>query len=1033
MKKVISALTAAVMTASMSASVISAFAEYTADNIGYYLKVTSEGNYTLSDDGKTITFAKAEDAAGATFTVGSYIVADTANPTIQQVGGIVQVSNNLVHLPQEGSALDTEGYITAFTFLDIIDEPANGSIIYGSSDLFNWEWEENQVFDWVFSFDAINDPRNDGLATDQRTAYFYGEKSDSYPVTEFEVSLDAAIKDGTYTIDFIDGYTDPYARPQNDGTYIADFRQFTLVNTNGSNIIIPKSLEGLTIKVGDASVTPDPTDPDPTDPDPTDPDPTDPDPTDPNPGPSDKVHDGFEWYIDDVVYDPENDTRVELPIRVWGDPGTTGVECVISIDGKTVDDDDCPFKVLTIKNDKAYQKFAAFTANPAMGSLVAAQSSGKVENELAQDGASVMTYYLQLKDGATLKGPGEKYVVDFANLKVADETEGEITPKKTAGSITIAGEGTPDPTTPDPTTPDPTTPDPTEPDPTTTPSAEGFKWYIEDATYDPATGDRFNLLFKVTNDPGTTGYEFGITIDGKKVTDADCPFKVLAIKDSKEAYQKLGAWQSNPEKGKISAAQTEGKVQNEVAANDSAVLYYVLEAKEGATFKGAGEKYEVKFDNLVVGDENEARRTPDTDSGYIIIAGEEATEPTPTEPTPTEKPFEHQEKQVDAEWIIGNDTVAPGATVTIPVSVKGNTDGFNSYIAKIKTEKPALTDSANGKVSDNLSFVSNAQNMTFSGTNFTTNGETVTGDGDVFYMTFTAPTEPGKYDITFDNLEIYDIGMVRLIPKTTNGWIEVKADETEFNHEKKDTNAKWVIGKEEVEAGATVQIPVSVEGASDIADGINSYIVKIKQDAGPTATNASSGTAYSELGLTQNLAELIFAGTNSDKKENIATADGDVFYIEFKVPDDAAPGTTYNLSFADIELENMDMVQLIPKTEDGWIKVKAAETTTTTEPPVVSDAGKWIIGHDTVAPGATVTIPVTVTGDKNGINSFKMTMGKDNAVTANSSEKGSAYEPLGYVYNLDNMSFAGTNHELDKNIIPEDGSVVFYVTFTAPT
>ena len=742
-----------------------------------------------------------------------------------------------------------------------------------------------------------------------------------------------------------------------------------------------------------------------------------------------KTHDGFEWYIGDVVYDPAVGGRILLPISVWGDPGTTAVECIISIDGQTVDKADCPFKVLTIKNEKAYQRFETWTPNPEVGKIGAAQSSGKVANETAENGNTVMTYYLEVKEGATLKGAGEKYVVDFDFLKVGDETEKEIVPKKTAGSITIAGEGNTDP---DPTDPDPTDPDPTEPDPTQT--AEGFKWYIEDTTYDPAVGGQFDLLFKVTGDPGTAAFKFGITIDGKKVTDEDCPFKVLVIKNSKEAYQKLSAWMANPEKGIISAAQSETKVENEVAANDSATVCYVLEAKEGATLKGPGEKYEVKFDNLLVSDENESHLTPDTSSGYIVIAGEGLGDSTePSTPPATDPPFENQQKQVDAEWIIGNDTVEPGATVTIPVSVKGNTDGFNSYIAKIKTEQPVLKDSANGAVSGNLNFVGNAQEMTFSATNFTIDGENVTGDGDVFYMTFTAPTEPGKYDITFDNLEIYDIGMVQLIPKTTNGWIEVKAADTEFNHEKKDTNATWIIGKEEVEAGATVQIPVSVQGASDIADGINSYVVKIKQDAGPTATNATSGTAYSELGLTQNLAELIFAGTNPDKNENIATADGDVFYIEFKVPDDAAPGTIYNLSFADIELENMDMVQLIPKTEDGWIKVKEAETTTTTEPPVVSDAGMWIIGTDTVAPGATVTIPVTVTGDKNGINSFKMAMGKDNAVTANTSEKGSAYEALGFVFNLDEMTFAGTNHELSQNIIAEDNSVVFYVTFTAPT
>ena len=81
MKKVVSALTASVMCASM-AGIASVFA-YTTDEIGFYLAVTSEdAGYTVSEDGKTITFASAADAAGATFTVGHFISADASKPCL---------------------------------------------------------------------------------------------------------------------------------------------------------------------------------------------------------------------------------------------------------------------------------------------------------------------------------------------------------------------------------------------------------------------------------------------------------------------------------------------------------------------------------------------------------------------------------------------------------------------------------------------------------------------------------------------------------------------------------------------------------------------------------------------------------------------------------------------------------------------------------------------------------------------------------------------------------------------------------------
>ncbi|MDE7121831.1 MAG: hypothetical protein K2O42_06690, partial [Oscillospiraceae bacterium] len=383
--------------------------------------------------------------------------------------------------------------------------------------------------------------------------------------------------------------------------------------------------------------------------------------------------------------------------------------------------------------------------------------------------------------------------------------------------------------------------------------------------------------------------------------------------------------------------------------------------------------------------------------------------------------------------------VEAGAKVTIPVSVEGNTDGFNSYIADLTVKTgPVLNESGNGTLSDKLSFVQNTDKYIFSGTDFTKDAEMVKGDGNVFYMTFTAPTEPGIYNIDFETLQVYDIDMVQLIPKTENGYIEVEAPETDFDHKKQDTAAKWVIGKVEIDPGTTTaRVPVSVEGASDPADAINSYIAKIQQDkAGAKATGAEIGTAYAELGLQQNLKDLeyIFAGTSSTKdKENVTAADGVVFYMDFEVPADAAPGTVYNLNFADIDLENADMVQLIPKTENGFIKIKEKE------PVEVGDAGEWVIGHDTVEPGATVTIPVTVTGDKNGINSFIMKMGNPglNGITPTptGSAGGDAYgDALNFLPNMDNMTFSGTNFTVKENLaLSKDGATVFEVTFTAPT
>ncbi|MDE5737352.1 MAG: hypothetical protein K2H93_03200, partial [Oscillospiraceae bacterium] len=389
------------------------------------------------------------------------------------------------------------------------------------------------------------------------------------------------------------------------------------------------------------------------------------------------------------------------------------------------------------------------------------------------------------------------------------------------------------------------------------------------------------------------------------------------------------------------------ELDKNIIPEDGSVVFYV-------TFTAPTEpgKYDLTFDNLEVFDINMSELTPEKENGWIEVVADTTTTPPDTTTAPpdtTTAPPDTTTAPPDTTtttepivigdagmWIIGTDTVAPGATVTIPVTVTGDKNGINSFKMTMGKDDAVIANaSEKGSAYEPLGFVFNLDNMTFAGTNYELEQNIIPEDGSVvFYVTFTAPTEPGKYDLTFEGLEVFDINMSELTPEKQPGWIEVIADTT-----------------------TTTAPPDTTTAPPD-----TTTTTPVEPDPTDTTTAPPDTTT-------------------------------------------APPDTT----------------------------TAPPDTTTTTEPIVIGDAGMWIIGTDTVAPGATVTIPVTVTGDKNGINSFKMIMGKDDAVTANASEKGSAYEPLGFVFNLDNMTFAGTNYELEQNIIPEDGSVVFYVTFTAPT
>ncbi len=286
-----------------------------------------------------------------------------------------------------------------------------------------------------------------------------------------------------------------------------------------------------------------------------------------------------------------------------------------------------------------------------------------------------------------------------------------------------------------------------------------------------------------------------------------------------------------------------------------------------------------------------------------------------------------------------------------------------------------------------------------------------------------------------------------------------------------DEAGQWIIGTTEVEAGATVTIPVTVKG--DV-NGINSYILDMGQDAGPVAKVAEAGDAYAALNFISNLDNLTFAGTNFSEGQNIVPADGAVvFNVTFEVPADAAPGTIYNLTFEGLEVYDINMSKLEPVQTPGWIKIAVPDTTTTEETTTeestteestteestteestteesttteettteetttttevtTDEAGQWIIGTTVVEAGATVTIPVTVKGDSNGINSYIFNMGQDAGPVAKGAEAGDAYAALNFIYNLDNLTFAGTNFSVAENVIPADGAVVLNVTFEVP-
>ncbi len=472
MKKVVSALTAAAMCASMAAGVMSVFAAYTPEEIAFSLEVVSTGDYTV--DGNTITFASAEAAKNATFTVAQYIEADPSKVDIQQVGGRVQASDFSVVLADtaasltdsayndtaveytlsDGTTFSTKMFVNCFGWLNARGAYKHGTSMFAVTDesTFSFDYDGTSQLSWIwmYSFDA-------NIYDDYKTtAHFLGATSDEYPLTQFDVTLGADITDGEYSIDFVETFdTHDAVLGVQDATFV----------TSGAGDNITPTFKNLKIVVGDASVEPDtqaPTDA-PTDV-PTDA-PTDvEEPTDPP-----VSTDEYAWVIGDVTADPGEE--VPVYITVQNDEGCAGFIFQVLIDGKSIGETDFTCSEIAQGdidyNVETYADFGLFVGN-AEELMASGANNTAVSDSVAVAGSPVVTMWITVPADAE---PGTVYELSFndAETAISDIDGVKRTPSLVSGSITVNGEVEPtdavEPTTEAPTD-EPTTEAPTD-EPTT--------------------------------------------------------------------------------------------------------------------------------------------------------------------------------------------------------------------------------------------------------------------------------------------------------------------------------------------------------------------------------------------------------------------------------------------------------------------------------------------------------------------------------------------------------------------------------------
>ncbi|MBR3448956.1 MAG: hypothetical protein IKH27_14255, partial [Oscillospiraceae bacterium] len=375
-----------------------------------------------------------------------------------------------------------------------------------------------------------------------------------------------------------------------------------------------------------------------------------------------------------------------------------------------------------------------------------------------------------------------------------------------------------------------------------------------------------------------------------------------------------------------------------------------------------------------------------------------AAKPTETEPiaTTTKKVVEPAGK---AQWSIGEVTVGAGAPAKVPVKVT-NDDGTSGFVVNFKYdgltfEGISWADGYTGEATIN----NDKQVVVWANGS----GANENADGVIMYLNFIAPQTAGEYPVSFDKLEITNTEGQPIEATMQNGKVIVDGTIVVGS-----TN--WTIGTKTAAPGATVKVPVTVTEDSGTAGFVVQYDYdsKLKFD-GIEWANGYEGDAT----LNDNKLVAVWASSKGSNE----TANDVVMYLNFTAP---AEEGTYDVKFTSLEVSDTAQQLLNVTKKDGAVIVNKN----------IQPAGKtnWVIGKETVAPGASAKVPVTVTGDE-GTAGFVVMFKADSALKFDGFEWADGYTGSATL-NDDQMAVVWAN---DKGADEKADGVVLYMNFTAPT
>ncbi len=271
---------------------------------------------------------------------------------------------------------------------------------------------------------------------------------------------------------------------------------------------------------------------------------------------------------------------------------------------------------------------------------------------------------------------------------------------------------------------------------------------------------------------------------------------------------------------------------------------------------------------------------------------------------------------------VGRISAAPGSTVSVPISISGNTGICGAKITVNYDSRLDLNSIGKGSALSSLAMTPPG-NLSANPFNIVWDGmESDNSNGTVVLLNFTVPNEQGTFNvsISYNDGDIVDGKLTPMEIITQNGSITSGESGGEGGNDDPDPgqNDNVTISVDSVTAnsGGSIDVPIRITNNT----GICGATISVAYDSRLKLTKISKGEAFATLTITKpgnlsaNPAKLVWDGMDEDY------SDGIIATLTFDAPN---TNGAYDiaLSYEDRDIVDGNLAAVNPVLENGQIKI----------------------------------------------------------------------------------------------------------------